>query len=319
MDALSNSGERISITRLHGTRVATLAADSTDEESEEEDPKRTTDPRPRSSQTEHGRGLRRPRGTGDDPFTLGDDDDDDDDDVPNGYRYLKGDPPNTFDGDRSRTLTFLAEFNEFMFMNREANIARDPVKKSIYFLSLIKGPNAEWWITHRGEGLEEVEADPTAWQTLEQQFKNDFIDYAGPILAQAEILKLRMKEGNVDQYIDDFKELARRGGHNVDDPSNLRLFAQGLPIRLFKNCIDHESPETFEQWAKAAQRQQKTWLKKQSFRKEASGPSQPPSNPGPTRGQFFGDAETKKTRRASPGNHQLVNSHHETRTPWTRA
>ena len=244
MYALSNSGERISITRLHGTRVATLAADSTDEESEEEDPKRITDPRPRSSQTEHGRGLRRPRGTGDDPFTLGDDDDDDDDDVPNGYRYLKG---NTFDGDRSRTLTFLAEFNEFMFMNREAKIARDPVKKSTYFLSLIKGPNAEWWVTHRCEGLEEVEADPTAWQTLEQQFKNDFIDYAGPILAQAEILKLRMKEGNVDQYIDDFKELARRGGHNVDDPSNLRPFAQGLPIRLFRSCIDHESPETFEQ------------------------------------------------------------------------
>ena len=53
MDALLNSGKRILITRLHGTRVATLAADSADEESEE-DPKRITDPRPRSSQTEHG-------------------------------------------------------------------------------------------------------------------------------------------------------------------------------------------------------------------------------------------------------------------------
>ena len=72
MTALSDSGHggRISITRSHGTRIATPV--STNEESEYL--------RSRSSQTERERGYRRPRGTGDDPFTLGVDDDDDDDD-----------------------------------------------------------------------------------------------------------------------------------------------------------------------------------------------------------------------------------------------
>jgi hypothetical protein len=110
--------------------------------------------------------LRRPRGTGDDPFTLGIDDDD------NGY--LKGDPPNAFDGDRSRTLTFLAEFNQYMSMNRKANLARDPVTKSAYFLSLMSSPSVEEWVFPQDVWLEKAEDDPTAWQTLEPKFKNDF-------------------------------------------------------------------------------------------------------------------------------------------------
>ena len=252
MAALSTSGEPISITRLHGTRATTT--DSTVDEGEEKEPKRTTEPMPKSSQTERGRGLRRSRSN---RFTLEDVDSDSDSE---GYRCLKGQPPKTFDGDRARTLTFLSEFNQFMLKNREADIPCDPVKKSLYFLSLIKGEMVELWVHCQDKWLWKVEDDDdptTAWQTLEQNFKTDFFDYAGPEIAQQQILKLRMKDGNVDKYIADFKELARRAGHNADELYNLQLFARGLPRRLADNCIDFENPETFEQWAKAAQQQQK--------------------------------------------------------------
>jgi hypothetical protein len=179
-----------------------------------------------------------------------------------------------------------------------------------YFLSLISGPNVEGWVFLQDEWLEKAEDDdPTAWQTLEQNFRNDFNDYAGPEIAQLAIDKLRMKKGNVDQYIADFERLARRAGYNVDDPSNLRLFAGGLPSQLAESCIGHEDPKTFEQWTKAAQRQQKKWLDKQSFRKEVSHLSQPSSDP--TRGQFF-------WRRRDEGNAQGQSGRAPTRHSTSR-
>jgi hypothetical protein len=170
-------------------------------------------------------------------------------------------------------------------MNRKANIARDPVTKSAYFLSLMSGPNVEDWVFLQDLWLEKAEDDPTAWQTLEQKFKNDFDDYAGREIAQLQIEKLQMEGDDVDQYIADFERLARRAGYNLNDPASLRVFARGLPNRLAESCMDHEDTETFEQWTKAAQRQQKKWLKKQNFFKEVSSPAQPSSVP--TNGQFF--------------------------------
>ena len=306
--ALAASGEPILITRLYGPRAPT--AGSTDEESEEEEPIRTNVLR--SSQTERGRGSRQPRNTGDDPLTP----EDDHEDVPTRpYVRLKGRPPKIFDGDRSRTHAFLAQFDQFMLMNREATTARDPTRKCRYFLSLITGPNVEWWTLRQDEWLDKVvEADPathmTAWQTLEQEFKNAFIDSADRERAQLEIGSLRMKEGNVDRYIAEFKELARRGGYGFDEPANLLLFARGLPKRLAENCIEYEDPETFEEWVKAAQKQQQKWLDKHPRKDRnrnvfGSSGSQPPIYP--TKGrkrQNQGNAEGQSwrapTRQSAP-------------------
>jgi hypothetical protein len=257
------------------SRAPTPADDTTDGEEE-------VSTQPRSSRTALGR--HKPRGTGGDPFTLDD------------LEELEGHPPKGFKGDRSRTRIFLAQFNIFMRINGDANIAKDPVMRSAYFLSLINGPKVKWWVNHQWDWLERVEADPTilprrmtAWQALEQEFRSVFFDYAGRERAQQEICRLCMKKGNLDQYIADFERLAYRGGLNVDEPSNLRLFVQGLPSRLVDSCIDFECPETFEQWAKAAQRRQKISFKIQSLRGVfgASQQTNTQRQNNSTRGQFY--------------------------------
>jgi hypothetical protein len=187
-------------------------------------------------------------------------------------------------------------------MNRGANIARDPISKSAYFLSLIDGPAVEAWLFKQSEWLDRAEAEQrsTAWQELEQKFKTDFFDYAGPEIASLEISKLRMKDGNVDKYITDFEALAHRAGYNVDDLSTLHMFRQGLPARLAENCIRYESTDTFEQWTKAAQRRQNIWLKKQSHQKDrdARYASQPPSNRA--RQNHEGNAQGQSGRPGTP-------------------
>jgi hypothetical protein len=168
-----------------------------------------------------------------------------------------------FEGDREHTQSFLKQFKQFMMMNHNTFIARDPIARCLYFFSLLKGPEAELWVERNDSWLLEVESGPSllagksAWDILEEDFKKSFIDYAGPERAFMDIQKLKMKEDKVDEYIATFKSLGRRAGMNLDDPSALRMFARGLPRKLAEACIYKENPENFEQWAKGAQRQHK--------------------------------------------------------------
>jgi hypothetical protein len=96
-----------------------------------------------------------------------------------------------------------------------------------------------------------------------------------------------MKDGNVDAYIACFSQLAHRGGHNVNEPEILQLFAQGLPTPLANTCLEQQDPDTFDEWTHTAQRNQKVWLKKQSL-KGVFGPTQSQQNPPRTGNPFSG-------------------------------
>jgi hypothetical protein len=104
-----------------------------------------------------------------------------------------------------------------------------------------------------------------------------------------------MKEGNIDEYITAFQLLGHRAGVDLNDPSVLCLFAQGLPKSLAESCINIESPENFKQWTSAAQRQQRNWLRKQALRSDYTSPC--PQQQSSNCGGFF-------WRRGNQGNTQ---------------
>ena len=93
----------------------------------------------------------------------------------------------------------------------------------------------------------------TARDALEQDFRHLFIDYTVHEKAHNDLRKLKMSEGNVDQYIADFKFLAQCTGIDVNDPTMIQLFSEGMPFSLAESCIKLEQPKSFEQWAKVAQ------------------------------------------------------------------
>jgi len=71
------------------------------------------------------------------------------------------------------------------------------------------------WAKHQYGWLDKVECDPdmlpywmSAWDALKQDFKTSFINYAVHEKAHKQLRNLKMKEGNVDQFIADFKFLA---------------------------------------------------------------------------------------------------------------
>jgi ABC-type phosphate transport system auxiliary subunit len=64
---------------------------------------------------------------------------------------------------------------------------------------------------------------------VEHDFKQTFIDYTVKEKVQDELHKLQMKEGNTDQYITDFSLLAMDAQVDLNEPTVLLLFYQGLP------------------------------------------------------------------------------------------
>jgi retrotransposon gag protein len=213
------------------------------------------------SSTAKGKDPRRPRGTEDDPFGIWD--------LPQNNEKsslggrLKGNPPEKFSGDRSDTSDFLMRFKQFMSLNRTLAIARDPIQKAMYFLSFMTRTKTKGWTRMQSFWLQDTEEDPSiipamrnAWQMVEHDFKQTFVDYAIKEKAQDELHKLQMKEGNIDQYIADFSLLAMDTQVDPDEPTVLLLFYQGLPQRLAEKCIKLDSPNDFTSWTKAAQRNQ---------------------------------------------------------------
>jgi len=230
--------------------------------------------RMRSSQTARQPSRRpphRPQGTGDDPFGL-EDLLDEPERTNNKGRRLEGIHPDKFEGDRSKTRRFLNQFNRFMLMNRKADIAKDPISKCIYFMSLLDGEKVNGWVDMAFNWLEEIEADPSLidrfsnpWKMMEEKFKISFTDYAERERAQDQLGKLRMTGDNLDEYLASFETLGNRAELNPDNPSNLCTFAQGLPRQLADACLAMENPDTYKQWKAAAQRQQVIYLKKKAL------------------------------------------------------
>jgi len=160
-------------------------------------------------------------------------------------------------------------------MNYRADIAKDPIMHSIYFLSLLEGPKCEGWVDAADRWLCHIVEDPSmilhqsnAWKELEKRFKEAFSDYTERKRAQDELKKLKMKNNNLDEYLATFETQALHADIDMNDHTNLRTFALGLPQSLADACIKMENPKTYEQWRATVQRQQKIYLKTKSLHSE---------------------------------------------------
>jgi len=203
-----------------------------------------------------------------------------------GYLCLEGNPPDRFDGDRSCTCRFLTQFRQFMLMNDGATIAQNDIKKCTYFLSLMGGPQVDGWSEMKYDWLNAIKKDPrllmghSPWEVMMQDFLDAFTNFAEREQAQNTLKQWRMKDRKIDEYITSFERLAHRARVDLDDPSNLRTFAQGLPGPLVEIVIRQEDPQNYVQWRKGAQRHQCSWLKIQSYKGNYGANSQQPNREG---------------------------------------
>ena len=128
---------------------------------------------------------------------------------------LRGMAPSIFTGDRSRSDAFTSEFRRYRLLNRNNDAIANPFNRDLTALSYIKGPLVEDWVSSQDRCLERCldplhadyvpDTSETLWLEFEATFKSAWKDSEKTQSAYKQLMKLTMKDLDVDSYIATFE------------------------------------------------------------------------------------------------------------------
>ena len=105
------------------------------------------------------------------------------------------------------------------------------IKRVSLALTLIKGHLVAGWQRDLGQWVDNLGPQddiPAVWDQFLDKFMAQFQDTQRAQRAHISLQNLRMKWGEIDQYIADFKQLAREAGYTVGNEETVQFFIQGL-------------------------------------------------------------------------------------------
>ncbi len=86
------------------------------------------------------------------------------------------------------------------------------------------------------------------------------MDTAKKVKAQHQLRDFKMKGDDIDTYISQFQNLARKAGYTLDENVTLGMFANGLPPKLMVNCIKFDHPVDWNNWTHLARLHQEEYI-----------------------------------------------------------
>jgi Retrotransposon gag protein len=154
-----------------------------------------------------------------------------------GSLHMAGEPPTAFTGDCSKAIHWMAELENYHFLNRASQAVANPANHVAHAITLIRGPVVNGWACQHMKWLQQVtqgqQQVDDLWEAFRARFLLDFTDIATAQKAQNKLQTLTMdsKKG-VDSYIVKFEELTEEAGFDLENPSILYYFWKGLPANL---------------------------------------------------------------------------------------
>jgi hypothetical protein len=150
---------------------------------------------------------------------------------------LKGTAPAVFTGDRSRSESFWNEFRRYRLLNRNNESISIPFFRMLTALSYIKGPLVEDWVNTQDEELEQCtdstkpgsvrEKTKILWNKFEASFKAAWTDTTKVQSAYSQLMKLQMKDLDIDTYNATFARLANAAGWEADAKGTIDRYRSG--------------------------------------------------------------------------------------------
>ena len=91
--------------------------------------------------------------------------------------------------------------------------------------------------------------DPYLWESIKGAFLCQVADTLEKERAQMQLRQgVKMRDGNIDEYVSKFDLLVNQAGYRADDPQTLEKFINGLPPSLYKTIYQLDDPKTYEGW-----------------------------------------------------------------------
>jgi hypothetical protein len=179
---------------------------------------------------------------------------------------LKGVAPVIFNGDRSKSDSFWNEFCRYRLLNRKNESISSPFYRVLTALSYIRGPIVEDWVNSQAELLEQcidtthiphvAKSDEVLWTEFETAFQSAWKDMAKTQSAYDQLMKLQMKDLDVDTYNATFKWLASAAEWEPDAKGTIARYRAGLRENVHRRVVNRENlPNTMAQWKEAARKE----------------------------------------------------------------
>jgi hypothetical protein len=179
---------------------------------------------------------------------------------------LKGTAPAVFNGDRSRSESFWNEFRHYRLLNQNNDSISIPFFWVLTALSYIKGPLVEDWVNACDVELEKRtdstkpgsvrESNEILWREFETAFKAAWTDTAKVQSAYSQLMKLQMKDLDIDTYNATFARLANAAGWEEDAKGTIDRYRSGLREAIQRRIINWDTmPDTMVEWQTAARKE----------------------------------------------------------------
>src|SRR6266702_1838860 len=98
------------------------------------------------------------------------------------------------------------------------------------FLSYIRGPLVDNWVNEQAQWLTNqvqtgvAHTEENLWRTIEIRFRQAYTDNAEKVKAQHQLQDFKMKGDDINTYISQFQNLARKAGYTLDENVTLGMF-----------------------------------------------------------------------------------------------
>ena len=138
---------------------------------------------------------------------------------------LCGNPPETFDGDRTKAERFLSQLRRFYLANLGVPEFQSWIRKVVIATTYIQGPLVDGWIEGIIDWISQLNPQTDDIEDIWDQFLDGFCDQFQDTQkgerARAGLESIKMKWPLIDQYIQNFEQLARDAGYVLGDaPTN---------------------------------------------------------------------------------------------------
>jgi hypothetical protein len=176
---------------------------------------------------------------------------------------FKGIAPNIFMGDHSHLDAFWNEFHRYRMLNQQNDTMSTPFYHILTALSYIKGPIVEDWVNTIDKELEQrtdttilghvTETDKILWDEFEAAFKSAWKDTTQSASTYNQLMKLVMKDLDVDTYTATFEHLAAAADWEPDAKGTIAHYRQGLRENIHRRILNQENlPANMAGWKEAA-------------------------------------------------------------------
>jgi hypothetical protein len=179
---------------------------------------------------------------------------------------MKGVAPAIFNGDRSKSDSFWNEFRRYCLLNRKNKSISIPFYRVLTALSYIWGPIVEDWVNSQAGLLERqvnttqtphvTESNKILWDKFEAAFQSAWKDTARTQSAYDQLMKLQMKDLNIDTYNATFERLAAAAKWEANAKGTIAQYRAGLCENVHRRIVNRKNlPSMMDEWKNTVQKE----------------------------------------------------------------